>query len=90
VEETAYSKALLAARDQIKFIRESRERGEITNIDPPVIQELMSYLTHLAKLNQTADTLENICAAAITYYEMRLLQDYYEHVKKIIAVGEGL
>jgi hypothetical protein len=92
VGQTALSReeSLSAAKALIEFIRTTREEGNITSIEPSTIKELMCYLIPLATSNSNANTLENVCAAAIKYYEEKSFESFYEHIKKIIAIGENL
>jgi hypothetical protein len=81
---------LLAAREQIKFLRESRERGNLAKVEESTIQELMCSLIPLARSNATADTLENMCVAAIFAYQAKEYDDYARYLKRIIEIGDSL
>ena len=82
--------ALSAARRLIRLIREERDKGTITNIEPSTIQELMSYLRTLASSDQNADTLENLCGGAILHHKDKNFTEYISHLKKIAEIGGNL
>ncbi len=78
------------ARRLIAFISNEYEHGNITEIVPNTIKELMNYLRPLRSSNPTADFLENTCAAAILHYKEKNFTKYVEDIKKIIDSGKSL
>ena len=81
---------LSAARVRIEFMRKTRDQGNITEIEPAIIRELMCYLIPLTDFNQTADALENLCVGAILAHDNGEYLKYSTYLKDIIRIGNDL
>ncbi len=84
------AESLREARRLIDFISYEYENGNILEVEPDTIKELMNYLRPLRNSNPIAKNLQKICGGAILNHKFRNFAEYTDLLITIVEIGKDL